>query len=72
MPQVETTKRYLLSIRAEIMLYLDDVGLSGTDIGAVFNVDKSLVSRILANASSENILSGLALAKKRKSILSEK
>lgn len=48
MAQVNKTHKYILSKRAKIMKFLLTEGYSMTDIGLMFNIDKSGVSRILA------------------------
>lgn len=48
MPQITPIKKHLLSKRAKIMKFLKTEGYSGEDIGFIFNIDRSGVSRILA------------------------
>lgn len=48
MPQVIPIKKHLLVKRARIMKFLKKEGYSGEDIGIIFNIDRSGVSRILA------------------------
>lgn len=47
MKQVITTPKYLLSKRAKIIKFLQNEGYSGADIGLIFNINRSGVSRIL-------------------------
>jgi len=48
MKQLTGTKKHLLIKRAKIMKFLKKEGYSGEDIGVIFNIDRSGVSRILA------------------------
>lgn len=48
MKEVITTPKHLLSKRAKIIKFLKDEGYSGADIGIIFNIDRSGVSRILS------------------------
>ena len=48
MKEIITTPKYLLSKRAKIIKFLKNEGYSGADIGIIFNIDRSGVSRILA------------------------
>lgn len=43
-----TTKKHLLVKRAKIIKFLKSEGYNGEDIGVIFNIDKSVVSRILS------------------------
>ncbi len=61
MPRVEPIKKHLLMKRAKIIKFLNTEGYSGEEIGVIFNIDRSGVSRILATAekykiSAKNIL----------------
>lgn len=47
MPQISTTKKYLLVKRAKIIKFLKTEGYSQEDISTMFNIDKSAISRIL-------------------------
>jgi len=58
------TQKYLFSKRAKIMTFLQAEGYTGEQIGQIFNIDKSRVSRLLAK---EKIYKGLV-----KSMLSDK
>ncbi len=49
MPNIEITKLYLLVKRATIIKSLRKEGYSGSDIGVIFNIDDSAVSRIINN-----------------------
>jgi len=49
--QKTTIKKHLLAKRAKIIKFLKDEGYSGEDIGIIFNIDRSGVSRILAAES---------------------
>ena len=48
MSRIEPTKKHLLSKRAKIIKFLQTEGYSGEDIGIIFNINRSGVSRILA------------------------
>ncbi|MEA3399324.1 MAG: hypothetical protein U9R00_02305 [Patescibacteria group bacterium] len=48
MSRKEPIKKHLLAKRAKIIKFLQTEGYSGEDIGAIFNIDRSGVSRILA------------------------
>lgn len=47
MSKVIPIKRHLLSKRAKIIKFLKSEGFSGEDIGVIFNIDRSQISRIL-------------------------
>lgn len=66
MPEIETTKKYLLVKRKELMTQLKKDGYSGADIGIIFNVDRSVVCRILANGKPASpVAESVPLAKKQ-------
>lgn len=48
MKQLVTTKKHLLVKRFKIIKFLISEGYNGQDIGTIFNIDKSVVSRILS------------------------
>lgn len=48
MSEIIGMKKHLLVKRAKIMKFLKSEGYSGEDIGIIFNIDRSGVSRILA------------------------
>lgn len=64
MKKINATPKYLLSKRAKIMKFLKSEGYCGADIAIMFNLDESVVSRILA---AEAKYKGLV-----KSVLSDK
>ena len=47
MKEVIGTKKHLLVKRAKIIKFLKTEGYSGEDIGVIFNINRSGVSRIL-------------------------
>lgn len=47
MPQVNSTKKHLLSKRAKIIKFLKKEGYDGDEIAVIFSIDKSAISRIL-------------------------
>ena len=47
MKEVTHTKKHLLSKRAKIIKFLKTEGYNGEEIGAIFNIDRSGVNRIL-------------------------
>ncbi len=49
MSKIEATKMYLLVKRTSIIKSLKKEGYSGSDIGVIFNIDDSAVSRIINN-----------------------
>lgn len=49
MKQIIPIKKHLLVKRAKIMKFLKKEGYSGEDIGIIFNINRSGVSRILAS-----------------------
>lgn len=49
MSKIEITKLYLLVKRMELIKSLNKEGYSGSDIGIIFNIDDSAVSRIINN-----------------------
>lgn len=48
MSEIIGIKKHLLVKRAKLMKFLKSEGYSGEDIGIIFNIDRSGVSRILA------------------------
>ena len=52
MKELIPTKKHLLVKRAKIIKFLKTEGYSGEDIGVIFNLDRSQVSRILALAEA--------------------
>ena len=49
MPKIETTKKYLLVKRADMIKDLVREGYGVSDIGIIFNIDKSWISRIISS-----------------------
>lgn len=47
MKELIKTQKYLLEKRAKIMKFLKNEGYNGDQIGQIFNIDRSGVSRIL-------------------------
>jgi len=63
MSRIEPIKKHLLAKRAKIIKFLETEGYSGEDIGIIFNIDRSGVSRILKaekkyKQSVKNMLKG--------------
>lgn len=48
MARIEGTKKYCLEKRAELIILLKKQGYNGADIGIVFNIDRSVVNRIIS------------------------
>lgn len=48
MVKIQTSKIHLLVKRAKIIKFLKEEGYDGSEIGEIFNIDRSTVSRILA------------------------
>lgn len=48
MKEIIKTKKHLLVKRFKIIKFLMQEGYNGQDIGTIFNIDKSVVSRILS------------------------
>jgi len=63
-----TTPQYLIRQRNELMHILFVYGFNQSDIGIIFNIDKSTVSRVLSNSSITSIESILGLGNKTKNI----
>jgi DNA-binding transcriptional MerR regulator len=47
MSEINTTKKHLLVKRAKMIKFLKNEGYNGEEIGEIFNIDRSQISRIL-------------------------
>ena len=47
MNETKRTQKFLLSKRAKIIKFLVTEGYTGAQIGRIFNIDRSMISRIL-------------------------
>ncbi len=65
MPQINPTKRHLLSKRAKMIKFLKKEGYDGDEIATIFSIDKSAISRILSTESKYKGIVRLKLSDKR-------
>lgn len=56
MKEIIGTKKHLMVKRAKMIKFLKEEGYSGAEIGEIFNIDRSSVSRILAFSEKYKIL----------------
>ena len=49
MPRITKEKLHLIDKRAEIVYALDHQGYNGEEIGVIFNLHRSVISRVLKN-----------------------
>jgi len=66
MKQIIPTKKHLLVKRAKIINFLETEGYSGEEIGIMFGIDRSTVSRILdASKQYKNSVKNLLTNKQK-------